>query len=160
MQMLINEIIKDLNDVSEDKQISAVQHNKRAIGYIVNPSIKVQLAAVKFDGYALGFIQYPSEEVQLAAVEQQGYAIGYIRDPSEKVQLAAIGENQFAVQYIDNPTPRVLNICKSTIIKSILTSILHGNTFSSYESMLQLIKNTGWPEVAIIKKSLDANENK
>jgi hypothetical protein len=133
--MRIDEITQDLNEASEAKQLAAVQRNGRALRDINNPSEKVQIAAVKQNGFVIQFIKNPSEAVRLSAVKQVGYAI----------------------KYIDNPSMNLLTACKREIITAILTAIRDEN-MNDASDLLQKIQNTGWPEVAIIKKSLAAIE--
>ena len=59
------------------------------IKFIDNPSEELQLAAVRSNSYSIQYIKNPSEKVQLAAVEQDPRFIQYIKNPTEKViQLA------------------------------------------------------------------------
>jgi hypothetical protein len=78
---------------------------------------------------------------------------------SESEQLAAVQRDGFAITYIKNLSINVLNACKREIITAILTAIRAGDiNYASH--LLQKIQNTNWPEVAIVKKSLAAIENK
>ena len=99
---------RDLNKLSEEAQLDAVNEDGTAIEYIENPSEQVQLAAVNQSSYAIFEIMakgiVPSEEVQLAVVNKNGYVIKYIIakgiSPSEKVQLAAVTQDGSAIEYI------------------------------------------------------------
>jgi hypothetical protein len=146
--------IQSIKNPGEQVQLAAVKQNGYAIQYIKNPSEQVQLAAVKQNGYAIQYIKNPSEQVQLAAIKQDVYAIVYIKNPSERVQLAAVKENIYAIVYIKNPSLSVLNQCKHEIIKSILIWFKNEN-ISAISKLLQKVAKTNWPELEIIKKSLD-----
>ena len=69
-----------------DKQ---VYNNGELIKFIDNPSEELQLEVVKKNGYSIKFIENPSERVQLAAVEKDPYSIQYIQNPTEKVKQLA-----------------------------------------------------------------------
>ena len=76
--------------------------------HIENSSDAAQMTAVQEDGCAIGFIKNPSEAVQMAAVKKNGYAIEFIKNPSEAVQMAAVQQNGYVIQYIKNPSEGVL----------------------------------------------------
>jgi len=144
----------DINSASESEQLAAVKRDASAIQSIKNPSEAVQLAVVNQDGSAIRYIKNPSEEAQLIAVNKNGYRIHCIKNPSERVQLAAVKENIYALEYIKNPSLSVLNQCKPEIIKLILINVKDGN-LEVASQVLQKVAKTNWPELAIIKKSLD-----
>ena len=75
----------DINDMSDEEQLAAVNRNGDAIRFIKNPSPEVQLAAVKQRGLAIEYIKNPSPEVQLAAVKKSGDAILLINNPSHEL---------------------------------------------------------------------------
>ncbi len=123
--------IKDIKDPPEEVQIRAIRKHKwaLAIGYISNPteriqliavnqygrslrliknpSLAVQLAAVRKDGTAIQFVDNPSEELQLEAVKQNGGAIKYLNSPSQAVQLAAVRQKGYVIVAIENPSEKV-----------------------------------------------------
>ena len=141
----------------EQEQLAAVKQDGYSIQFIKNPSERVQLAAVKKNGNAIRYIENPSERVQLAAIKQSVLAIEFIKNPSEQVQIYSIKNNVQTLPYIENPSLNVLNACKHEIITWILVEIRDGHIrdFSSDE-VINKVKNTGWPELLYIKKSLDA----
>jgi len=112
-------MIKRIENPSEEMQLAAVKEDIYAIRYIlekgIKPSKEVQLAAVKRWGGAIEYILKSgiklSEEVQLAAVKENGNIIKHILEsgikPSEEVQLAAVRESGEAIRYIDNPIEEV-----------------------------------------------------
>jgi hypothetical protein len=146
----------ELNSASEQVQLTAVKQNVDAIQFIENPSEKVQLTAVKQNVDAIQFIENPSEEVQLAAIKQNVDAIYYIENPNEQIQLAAVNQTWHAIENIENPSLSVLNKCKHEIIKAILIGMKDGEITSSNHPLIQKISETNWPELDIIKKSLNA----
>ena len=99
--------IRFIKNPSEKLQIDAVSKTGDSIEYINNPSEEVQLAAVNESVFAIQYIDNPSEEVQLAAVTKNAKAIEYINNPSEKIQLAAVNENGKVIEYIRNPSEQV-----------------------------------------------------
>ncbi len=92
---------------------------------------------------------------QLDAIATDPWNIKYIKNPSESVQLAAVREYVPSMIYIENISLNILNACKQGILKDILTEIRWGRITSFYDPLLQMIHNTGWTELKIIKKSLD-----
>ena len=121
-----------------------------------NKSETDQMAEIKTDPWNIKYIKNPSEAVQLAAVKKDGLTIKHIKNPSEAVQLAAVSEYIPSILYIKNVSLNVLNACKQGILKDILTEMRWGRITSYWDPLVQVIHNTGWPELAIIKKSLDA----
>ena len=115
----------------------------------------VQLAAVSENGYSIRFIKNPFEQVQLAAVEQNGDSIDDIKNPSEQVQLAAVKQNGSSIRYIEHPSDALLNLCKNSIIKYILIEMKNGD-ITLNDSIFNKLNDTNWPELDIIKKSLNA----
>jgi hypothetical protein len=107
----INESSQDINSMSEEEQIAAIQRDSLAFKRITNPSERVQIAAVQKDTGSLVYIYkaglIPSENVQLAAVRKSPVSIQFIKNPALTTQATAI---QFAdtfsimtvIKYIKN----------------------------------------------------------
>jgi hypothetical protein len=151
---------RNLNNATEQIQLSKVKKDGYLIQYIKNPSQEVQLAAVKLDRYAIRFIKNPSPDVQLAAVKQFGDVLRFIKNPSYEVQLAAINQHVPAIIYIKNPSVNALNSCKDSIIKYILTVMKKRQDIESSNPIFSKLNGTNWPELSIIKKSLDVEQNR
>jgi len=96
-----------------------------------------------------------SESEQLYHVKKGGTFIQYIADPSPKVQLAAITNDMYSIYYINNPSLEVLNKCKHEIIKYILENIRDNDITSYNDPIFDRLKDTEWPELQTIKKSLE-----
>ncbi len=153
-------LIRFIEKPSKVVQLAAVSRNGSAIRYIIRPSEEVQLLAVNEDAYSISFIKNPSEVVQLAAVNKNGFAVECIKNPSEAVQSAAINKDVYAIENIKNPSLNILNKFKVQIMKYILEFIRDGIICSPNNITIQKLKNTGWPEIKIIMKSLEANVNR
>ncbi len=152
--------LENISEMPESDQIELVKLNKLALQYLPNPSPVVQLAAVRVDGVSLGLIKHPAPGIELEAVKQDGLAISFIREPSPLMQALAIKQNPYALKYISYPSPKALEACKSHIIKYILVQIHDGLIISWKNDLCKAVENMPWPELKIIKKSLDANANK
>lgn len=155
--MLLNEIIdqykliiespldkesvqRDLNAMSEEEQIAAVQENFHNIMLIKNPSEAVQLAAVEDYGAIIKHIKNPTEAVQIAAVKDYGPAIAYINNPSYNVQLAAVNYDGVAIAGIANPLPEI----QLAAVETTLTAIEY-ITYPSEAVQLYVLRN--YPEL-------------
>ena len=137
--MLINEIVsKPINNASEAEQIVAVRQSLEAIRDIINPS----------------------EAVQLAAVTKHGAALFFIKKASPAVIIAAINENPYILLSIKQQPLTIMNACKASILKYILELIRDLQIRKYDHSLINAINYTNWPELRIIKKSLDAVSRK
>ena len=114
----------DINDMSDEEQLAAVNRNGDAIRFIKNPSPEVQLAAVKQRGLVIDYIENPSLEVQLAAVNQNGWAIQYIKNPSPEVELAAVKGYGRAIQFIENPSHELITLPSVIKIKDLYDNLI------------------------------------
>lgn len=159
---------KDINNMSDDQQITMIKNNSDMFKKINNPSEKVQIAAVKFLGFLIQYIDNPSEQVQIEAVQESGNnikylikngikasedvqlvavntdteSVQYIKGPSEKVQLLAVHKNTYAIKYLKNPTEKV-------ILKAINQNA---------KAIMYVYNPSDEAKIAAIKKSEDAIE--
>jgi hypothetical protein len=101
------DLIRYIENPSEEQQLQAVNKNGKAIQHIKNPSKKVRLSAIRNDYNAILYINDRTEEEQLEAVKQNGLMLIYIKNPSEQVQLTAIKQNYKAIEDIKNPSEQV-----------------------------------------------------
>jgi hypothetical protein len=154
--MRIFEIDDSLIDATIKHQIAAMQEAPHRIRNIQNPSEEVQLAAVNKNGLTLNYIKNPTDAVRLAAIKQTASAIVYINNPTEEEQIAALQKDGSLLFHIKHPSPNALQICKRSILRSVLEAVKEGFMTSMYDPTIEKLKNTGWPELAIIKKSLDS----
>ena len=104
----LQNILTKIGEVNPEYTLEKQVYNfGELIRFIDNPSEEVQLAAVKENPHSIKYIKNPSQEVQLAAVEKNPYSIRYIKNPTQKVQLAAVEKNPHSIRYIKNPTQKV-----------------------------------------------------
>jgi hypothetical protein len=115
------------------------------------------LAAVNKNGLTLHYIKNPTDAVRLAAIKQTSSAIVYITDPTEEEQIAALQKDGSLLFYIKHPSPNAIQTCKYSIMRSVLEAVKEGFITSMDDPTIKKLKNTGWPELAIIKKSLDSD---
>lgn len=69
----------NINLLTEEQQIKAVQSDYKILKSITKPSLNVQLAAVLVHKDAIRLIKSPNEEVQLASVGYNPYSIQHIK---------------------------------------------------------------------------------
>ena len=115
------DLIRYIENPSEEIQELAVKQNGLNIQYIINPahlnvskpkqqfcvSEEIQKLAVQDYGMAIKYIENPSEEVQKLAIQQDCYAIEYIENPSEEIQELAIKQSSWIIKYIENPSEKI-----------------------------------------------------
>ncbi len=100
-------IITNILNPTEEVQLAIVDKDASLIKYIVNPSVKVQIEALKRNPNIFKLIKNPTEEVQLFATKQNGSLIRHIKNPSIAVQLEAIKRDYNAIRFINSPTEEV-----------------------------------------------------
>lgn len=150
--------IKKISNPSEKLQLAAVTKTSGVIRFIKNPTEQVKLLAVSDNGGTIQYMKNPSEELQLAAVTNRGNAIHYIKNPSEQVQLAAVKQNGLALGSIENPAN------KTVILTGILKMLkdkdfkLHNWDYSISLYTRYKKQYPDWPEWAVIDKSLQAQK--
>ena len=96
----------------------------------------------------------------MIAVKNNAKALIYLKNPSDAIKIAAIKHDPLAIRYISTLSKNVLNACKNELIKAILEGIRDG--YIKFDAgnpgvLLNAIKDTGWPELGIIVRSLKAN---
>jgi hypothetical protein len=105
-------MIRLIDNPTEEMKIVSLEYAGENIRHIDNPSEELQLIAVTNDGRSILFIPNPSEKVQLKSIEYWGKNIRFIENPTEKVQLYAIEDNIDNIFHIKNPKGKVLDILK------------------------------------------------
>jgi hypothetical protein len=78
-----------------------VKYNGNMIRYINDPTEEIQRLAVQQNGCAIQFIKNPTEKIQKLAVQRNGFAIEFINDPTEDVKKLAVQQDEFAIKYIN-----------------------------------------------------------
>jgi len=89
--MEISNIYKNIDNIPEDVLISIIMsYGGSFIKNIQNPSENVQLTAVSRYGYAIQFINNPSVQCQMAAVNKDPWSIQFIQNPHKDVLITSL----------------------------------------------------------------------
>jgi len=153
-------IRKSLN---ADKLLEGIYHdyyNRKSINFDLLSKEK-QLAYIDTKPILIQYIDNPCEEIQLAAITKKSRTIHFIKHPTEKAQILAVktlGENLLSIAHEEDITPTVLKKCRTSIIKAMLIARQDNDTtaLNIYFRILS-DKQITWPEINIIKKSLESD---
>ena len=106
--------IQHYSSLSEEEQIKAVEEYWWRVGFIKNPSYRVQKAALDKSPHAIEDIHNPTKEIQVLAVRKimkdGSFNIALtklIKSFSEEAQIEAVKHNPQIIQYIAYPSPKV-----------------------------------------------------
>lgn len=150
--------LADINSAPESKQIEFVKWDRRAIGKIKNPSVKVQMAAVKKFPHAIMHIADPAENVQLHAVNEYGDILQYILKngitPSLDVQLAALRKYPYGIGYILNAELTIDPQVKRLVLQTLIDKIKNEDFEGAGDLFGELHDRVQWPEMKTIEKIL------
>lgn len=106
--------IEYYSSLSEAEQIKAVKEYWWRVGFIKNPSYRVQKTALDISPHAIENIHNPTKEIQVMAVRKimkdGSFNIALtklINSFSEEAQIEAVKHNPQIIQFIPYPSPRV-----------------------------------------------------
>ncbi|QOP45592.1 hypothetical protein [Sulfurimonas paralvinellae] len=102
------------SSLSEEEQIKAVKEQWWRIGFIKNPTYRVQKTALDISPHAIEDIDHPTKEIQILAVRKimkdgsfNTALTKLINSFSEEAQIEAVKHNPQIIQYIPYPSPKV-----------------------------------------------------
>ena len=102
------------SSLSEEEQIKAVKEYWWRVGYIENPSYRVQKTALDISPHAIESIHNPTKEIQIMAVRKimkdgsfNIILTKLISSFSEEAQIEAVKHNPQIIQFIPYPSPKV-----------------------------------------------------
>ena len=123
----LKELINDILNFSENKELENIKRNPTMIKEITNPTEAQQLAAVRSSSHAIKYIKEPTKKVRFIALKddiynyrhiknltakeqlyliKEGISIKNIQKPVEKVQLYALKWRRASISDIRNPTEK------------------------------------------------------
>ena len=123
----LKELINDILNSSENKELENIKRNPTMIKEITNPTEAQQLAAVRSSSHAIKYIKEPTKKVRFIALKddiynyrhiknltakeqlyliKEGISIKNIQKPVEKVQLYALKWRRASISDIRNPTEK------------------------------------------------------
>jgi len=153
------QIIQFIAFPSEKFQLYVVRLSPGYIRYINEPTDNVIIEAFKKDNSILEEIPYPSEKVQMYAVSHFPLAIFDIQYPTDQVQIIAINKEGESILHIRNLKKSVIEKCKDSIIRRMLSNI-HDGYISTVVSMIKILEKfyIEWKEIEIIKQSIEHDQ--
>jgi len=102
------------SSLPEDEQIKAVKEYWWRIGFIKNPSYRVQKTALDISPDAIQDIDHPTKEIQIMAVRKimkdgsfNRMLTKLINSFSDEAQIEAVKLNPQIIQFIPYPSPQV-----------------------------------------------------
>ncbi len=113
-QQKYEQVCKKYTQMSEEKQLEALDEDWQYIHYMKHPSLRVQLAAIEKNPKAVAEIERPALEVQMIAVDKlidgEGFSMTLARlidKFDEKAQIAAVSKSPQIIRYIPYPSKSV-----------------------------------------------------